>query len=85
MTQENLKLKNVQNEKQTATLKAVCNKACKNALKTAEKSKKCIQNKKQMPLEVWDNLDVIPSRAVYPDNLPADNVDAALYLINLNK
>lgn len=54
MTQENLKLKNVQNEK-------------------------------QISLEVWDNLDVIPSKTVYPDNLPADNVDAALYLMNLNK
>lgn len=79
MTQENLKSKNVQNEKQTEISKAVRNKACKNALKTA------VKNKKQMSLEVWDNLDVIPSKAVYPDNLPADNVDAALYLINLNK
>lgn len=85
MTQENLKSKNVQDGEQTATSKSVRNKACKKALKTAVKSEKRVQNKRQRSLEIWDNLDVIPPKAVYPDNLPADNVDAALYLMNLNK
>ncbi len=44
-----------------------------------------VQNKEQKTNEIWDDLDVIPPRPEYPDNLPDDNVDAVLHLMNLNK
>lgn len=31
--------------------------------------------------QAWD-FDTIPQKPVYPDNLPDDNIEAALYLMN---
>lgn len=55
------------------------------AEKSALKNNNSIQNKEQKSFEIWDDLDTIPPRPEYPNNLPVDNIEAALYLTNLNQ
>lgn len=98
MTQKNLKsnivvkqrtdVKTVQLTAQSNTAQHTkFNKTLKTAAaeKSALKNNNSIQNKEQNSFEIWDDLDVIPPKPEYPDNLPDDNVDAVLHLMNLNK
>lgn len=48
-------------------------------------TKKAVSKRVLKPFEVWENLNFIPAKPVYPDNLPSDNVETALYLMSVYK